>query len=224
MADAVARQLIAHGKVARGELGIVLQDLTPTLANAMGVAGANGGALISDVKPGSPAEAAGLKVGDAVIALDNQPIHTSGQLRMEIGTKPPGTKIDMTVLRNNAKVNITAVLRQPAEEVKTAQAAPAVKPAAAEMPSQRLSGLTLSPIPPDNKNYGKVNGLFVAGVDQGSDAEQAGVQQGDIITSLDNKPINSPQDLARIAQAANPNKPSLLQVRRGDSSVFVAIG
>jgi S1-C subfamily serine protease len=190
----------------------------------MGVKGTIGGALISDVKPGTAAQAAGLKVGDAVIALDGQPIQTSGQLRMEIGTKAPGTKIDMTVLRNNQKINISAVLRQPSEEVKTAQAAPAAKTVTPENPSQRLSGLTLAPIPPDNKNYGKTTGLYVAGVDQGSDADAAGLQQGDIITSLDNKPVNSPQDLAKIVQAETANRPSLLQVRRGDSSVFVAIG
>jgi serine protease Do len=89
---------------------------------------------------------------------------------------------------------------------------------------QRLTGLTLAPIPQDNKNYGKVNGLYVANVDMGSDADEAGVQQGDIITSVDHQPVASPQDLAKVVQAEPVNKPSLLQVRRGDSSVFVAIG
>ena len=225
MADAVAKQLIAHGSVSRGELGVVLQDLTPTLANALGLTGATSGAVISDVKAGSAADAAGLKVGDVVVGLDNEAIQTSGQLRMEIGTKPPGTKIAMTILRNGAKMNITATLRQPADEAKTAQAAlPATNPPAPEAPAQRLTGLTLSPIPQDNKNYGKVNGLYVANVDMGSDADEAGVQQGDIITSVDHKPVASPQDLAKVVQAEPSNKPSLLQVRRGDSSVFVAIG
>ncbi len=224
MADAVAKQLIAHGSVSRGELGVVLQDLTPSLATAMGISGTNSGAVISDVKPGSAADASGLKVGDVVVGLDGEAIQTSGQLRMEIGNKPPGTKIAMNILRNGAKVNINATLRQPAGETRTAQALPATKPAVPDAPSQRLAGLTLSPIPQDNKYYGKVNGLFVAGVDQGSDADEAGVQQGDIITSVDQKPVNSPQDLAKIVQTENANKPALLQVRRGDSSVFVAIG
>ncbi len=224
MADAVAKQLIAHGSVSRGELGVVLQDLTPTLANAMGINGVISGAVISDVKSGSAADAAGLKTGDVVAGLDGQPIQTSGQLRMEIGTKPPGTKIALKIVRNGENLTVSAVLRQPAEEVRTAQASPASKLPAPEPPAQRLSGLTLSPIPPDNKNYGKVNGLFVANVDTGSDADEAGVQQGDIITSVDNKPINSPQTLAKVVQAENPVKPSLLQVRRGDSDVFVAIG
>ena len=224
MADAVAKQLIAHGSVSRGELGVVLQDLTPTLANAMGINGVISGAVISDVKSGSAADAAGLKTGDVVAGLDGQPIQTSGQLRMEIGTKPPGTKIALKIVRNGENLTVSAVLRQPAEEVRTAQASPASKLPAPEPPAQRLSGLTLSPIPPDNKNYGKVNGLFVANVDTGSDADEAGVQQGDIITSVDNKPINSPQTLAKVVQAENPVKPSLLQVRRGNSDVFVAIG
>jgi Do/DeqQ family serine protease len=224
MADAVAKQLIAHGSVSRGELGVVLQDLTPTLAGAMGIGGTTSGAVISDVKPGSAAAAAGLKVGDVVVGLNGEAIQTSGQLRMEIGNKPPGTKIAMNILRNGATMNVDATLRQPGGEVRTAQALPATKPPVPEAPSQRLSGLTLSPIPQDNKNYGKLNGLYVANVDQGSDADEAGIQQGDIITSLDQKPIGSPQDLAKIVQAETPIRPSLLQVRRGDSSVFVAIG
>jgi len=176
------------------------------------------------VKAGSAADAAGLKVGDVVVGLDNEAIQTSGQLRMEIGTKAPGTKLTLNVLRNAMKINIAATLRQPADQVKTAQAVPATKPAAPEPPAQRLTGLTLAPIPQDNKNYGKVNGLYVANVDMGSDADEAGVQQGDIITSVDHKPVASPQDLAKVVQAEPANKPSLLQVRRGDSSVFVAIG
>jgi Do/DeqQ family serine protease len=224
MADGVAKQLIAHGSVSRGELGVVLQDLTPTLANALGITGAISGAVISDVKSGSAADAAGLKVGDVVVGLDNEAVQTSGQLRMEIGTKPPGTKIALNILRSGAKMNINATLRQPAGEAKTAAALPATKPPVPVAPTQRLAGLTLSPIPQDNKNYGKVNGLYVANVDMGSDAEQAGVQQGDIITSVDHKPVASPQDLAKVVQAEAATKPSLLQVKRGDSSVFVAIG
>ncbi|HEX5278995.1 MAG TPA: Do family serine endopeptidase [Micropepsaceae bacterium] len=223
MADAVAKQLIAHGSVSRGELGVVLQDLTPSLATAMSVNGVIGGAVISDVKSGTAADAAGLKVGDVVIGLDGQPISTSGQLRMEIGTKPPGTKIAMNIMRNGQKLTIDATLRQPEGQVKTA-ALPATKPAVPEAPMQRMMGLTLSPIPQDNKNYGKVAGLYVANVDNGSDADQAGVQAGDIITSVDNKPVTSPQQLSQVVQAENPNKPSLLQVRRGDSSVYVALG
>jgi S1-C subfamily serine protease len=205
-------------------LGVVLQDLTPHLANALGINGTTGGAVISDVKAGSAADAAGLKVGDVVVGLDNEAIQTSGQLRMEIGTKAPGTKLTLNVLRNAMKINIAATLRQPASEAKTAQALPATKPAVPEPPVQRLTGLTLAPIPQDNKNYGKVNGLYVANVDMGSDADEAGVQQGDIITSVDHQPVASPQDLAKVVQAEPVNKPSLLQVRRGDSSVFVAIG
>ena len=224
MADAVAKQLIAHGSVSRGELGVVLQDLTPHLANALGITSTPSGAVISDVKSGSAADAAGLKIGDVVVGLDKESIQTSGQLRMEIGTKPPGTKIALNILRNGAKTNIDATLRQPAAAATTAQALPATKPPVPEPPTRRLSGLTLSPIPQDNKNFGKVNGLYVANVDRGSDADEAGVQQGDIITGVDHKPVTSPQDLAKFVQAEAASKPSLLQVRRGDSSVFVAIG
>jgi len=221
MADSVAKQLIAHGKISRGELGVTLQDLSPALASAMGIK-ATTGVLISDVRQGTAADRAGLKVGDVVTAVDGAPVTTSGQMKNTVGAKQPGAKLALAILRGGNKMDITATLHPPKEEQKTAEAA---VPAAARGPAESpLSGLTLSPIPMDNKMYGKVSGLYVQGIQTGSGAEEAGLQQGDIITSIDKKPVSSPADLARVVQAQKSDKPVLLRVQRGDAAMFLALG
>jgi serine protease Do len=220
MADSVAKQLLAHGKIVRGELGVALQDLTPTLASAMGIK-ATTGVLISDVRQGTAADQAGLKVGDVVVAVDGVPVTTSGQMKNAVGAKQPGQKLALTILRNGSKMDMTATLHTPKEEQKTADAA---SPVAAHGPESPLSGLTLAPIPPDNKLFGKVTGLYVQNIRTGSGAEEAGLQQGDIITSIDKKPVSTPQDIARVVQAQKSDKPVLLRVQRGESAMFLAVG
>jgi Do/DeqQ family serine protease len=222
MANAIARELIAHGKVTRGELGVVAQDLSPTLARALGI-NLTSGAVISDVQPKSMAESAGLKPGDVVTALDGQPVLTSGQLRNVIGAKQPGAGLRISLLRDGKTFDVAARLGRP--EQKDVQEAKATTPVSAKTPpGGRLSGLTLAPIPNGSKLYGKVTGVYVAGIESGSGAEEAGLAQGDVIVSADRKPVSTPTDLARIVQAENKDQPVLLRVQRGDSSLFVAIG
>jgi Do/DeqQ family serine protease len=222
MANAIARELIAHGKVTRGELGVVAQDVTPTLARALGIQ-ANSGAVISDVEPKSMAERAGLKPGDVVMALDGQPILTSGQLRNVIGAKQPGASLRISLLRDGKTLEVEAKLGRP-EQSEVHEAKATTEVSAKASPERRLSGLMLAPIPNGSKLYGKVTGVYVAGIASGSGAEEAGLTQGDVIVSADRKPVSSPTDLARIVQAQNKDRPVLLRVQRGDSALFVAIG
>src|SRR6185312_14096446 len=120
MANAIARELIAHGKVSRGELGVVAQDVTPALSRALGIQ-ANAGAVISDVRPGSVAASAGIKIGDVITAIDGQPLLTSGQLRNVIGAKQPGASVRISVLRDGKPLDIRTSLGRPEGE-KTQQA------------------------------------------------------------------------------------------------------
>ena len=222
MANSVAKELIAHGKVARGEFGVVLQDLTPTLARAFGIE-ATDGAVVSDVKAGTPAEHGGIKPGDLIVAVDGKPIATSGQLRNAIGSKAPAAPIRVSLIRQGKPMEVSEILAAPGpEQVKTAEkAAPAAKAA----PQGPLSGMALTAIPPDSKMHG-IQGVYVAGVESGSGAEDAGLKQGDVILSVGEKPVTSPDELSQIvgANPAGTDKPLLLRVQRGDEARFVAIG
>ena len=210
MVKGVVAQLIATGKVARGELGVVIQDVTPPIAEAMGINPA-GGAVISKVTPGSPAEKAGLQTGDVIVALDGDAVRTSSQLRNVIGSRQPGSKLNLTVLRKGNKVELTAVL-DPIKEAKE-QSAP---------DDSLLAGVKLGPIPADTPGADKIAGVYVVGVKDGSAADQADLQTGDIILSVNQQPVAAPKDVVEILKTAK-GKPLLLNIQRGDAGLFIVI-
>ncbi len=111
MARAVLAQILAYGEVRRGQLGVLIQDLTPDLAEGFKLERSDG-AVITEVVPGSAAEAAGLRAGDVVIALDGEPVRDAADLRNEIGLLPPGERVKLEVLRNGRRLTVEATIRQ----------------------------------------------------------------------------------------------------------------
>jgi serine protease DegQ len=109
MVKSVAEQLIEHGHVSRGELGVAIQDLTPSLARAMGIEVSNG-ALVSQVRPGSSADRSGIREGDIIIGLNGEAIANSAQLRNKLGQEQPGTVVRMTLSRGGKEHSVTATL------------------------------------------------------------------------------------------------------------------
>ena len=215
MVKSVADQLIAQGKVSRGALGVTVQDFTPSLAQAMGLA-ANPRALISQVLPRSAAVRAGLLEGDVITKLNGAPVSGSSQLRNAVAHTKPGTTVVLTLFREGKERSLTAVLDE--------QAITTAETSAKETPEKTpLSGMTLSAIPRDDPQYGKVEGAYVADVDGESPAAEAGIRQGDVITSVNRTPVKTPADLARNLRIGT-NGPVLLQIRRGDASLFLALG
>ncbi|WP_142847812.1 DegQ family serine endoprotease [Telmatospirillum sp. J64-1] len=210
----VAEQIIEHGEVRRGQLGVLIQDLTSDIAQAMGL-DRTGGAVVSQVTPGSPAEQAGLQPGDVVIAIDGREVETSAQLRNMVGLMQPNTQVNLTILRDGRQQQVQAQL----ERQQQAQAAPPEQPSAN---GGRLGGVQLSEIPVDHPLHNQVRGVLVQQVAPGSRAARADLRDGDIILGIDRRPVTSPQELHAIAQQ-RPDRPMLLQVRRGERLMFLAI-
>jgi Do/DeqQ family serine protease len=216
MVNAVVQQLIAYGKVSRGALGVTIQDLTPALAEAMGVS-ATGGAIVAHMGPQSAGARAGLRDGDIIIALDGVPLTSSAQLRNEIGQKRPGTVVRLTFLRDGRQQTTTAILDT------LATTPPATTRSDAQGGSS-LSGLTLGAIPANDPLYGEVRGAYVEHVDPGSAADEAGLREGDIVIAANRISIGSASALVQIMRDHKQSTPLLLQIRRGEAALFVALG
>jgi serine protease Do len=208
----VKDQLIAHGKVERGRLGVGVQEVTQSLAKSFGLDRPRG-ALVSQVEPGSPAEKAGLKPGDVIVAFNGKPIEQSNQLPPLVARIKPGTQAKFEVWRNGKTNELTATVGEMQQQ----------KSAKAEQGSPETGGklgLAVRPLTPEErKESGIAQGVVVEQV--GGPAARAGIRPGDLITAVNGTPVKSPDDLRRQVEKAKGS--IALLVRRGDASIFVPI-
>ena len=216
MAAHIADSLRSRGKVVRGWLGVAIQDVTPELSKAMGLEEATG-ALVADVIKDGPAEKAGVKRGDVIVAYQGKVIATSRELPIRVADTPVGTKADLKVLREGHEKTITAEVG----ELKDKEAA--AEKAAPESPL----GLHVERLTPEiAERLGlpqNTKGIVVTNVDPGSPAEAAEIRAGDVIREVNRKPISTPDEFEKAIQARKGGKPLLLLVQRGDSTVFITI-
>lgn len=216
MARSVADQIVAHGKVVRGYLGLYPQDVTPQIAKQFGLS-ATAGALVSDVSPDSPASRAGLKRGDVILKLNGQPIESANDLRLRISQTSPGTAVKLEVFRDGGTQDVNLDLGEFPE--KEANATPG------ETATGGLQGVTVQDLTPDlaqqlNLSAG-THGVVVSDVDPSSPAG-ADLQRGDVIQEVNHKPVSNVEQY-RQALAAAGNQPVLLLVNRGGITQYVVI-
>ncbi|MXN53221.1 Do family serine endopeptidase [Shinella sp. AETb1-6] len=183
MAITVMNQLIAHGEVQRGRLGIGIQDLTPDLAEALKL-GDLRGALIANVEPGSSAERAGLKTGDVVTAIDGRPVHGATDLRNRIGLTPAGSKIRLTVKRGDDEQVVAATI---AAEDK----------ASADLSGTALDGARMRDTSDAESAEVGASGVVIESVAPDSLAARSGLRAGDMIVAVNRVPVASITDLRR---------------------------
>ncbi|MCW2242524.1 S1C family serine protease [Azospirillum canadense] len=107
MARQVMEQILQYGEIRRGRIGIAVQDLTPEIAGAMGVTETEG-AVVARVETGTPAERAGIRQGDVIVAIDGSPVHSAAQVRNRVGLKRVGDAVDLTLQRHGAQRSVTA--------------------------------------------------------------------------------------------------------------------
>jgi Do/DeqQ family serine protease len=208
MASAIMVQLAKHGEVRRGELGILIEDLTPDLAAAFGLRG-TGGAVITRVVPGSAAEQAGLAAGDIVIAVNGRPVRSSSTLRNAIGVLPIGDDMDLDVIRNGSQRTLRARIAEPER-----------RPVDAAAAGGALAGATLEHIPPEQQAL-RGGGVVVQAVEPDSPAWGAGLRPGDVIVSINRQAI---QDVAGVAAALRQSPQQLeMNLRRGKAEIYISI-
>ncbi len=218
MAVYVANALIAHGKVERGWLGVSIRNLTPELAKAAHVETATG-ALIVDVVKGGPAEKAGLKKNDVVVAYDGKDISDSTTLRNEVAQTPVGHKVRLTVLRDGRKEQVTVVIGNLEDATKAL--AVAVK--------ERLGAEVRLPTPKEVGEYGlnENQGVVISRLDAKGPLTAAGFEVDDMILAIDGQPVESIESFNDLVSALTPGKRvsfTALDHRTGNTgNIFVVV-
>jgi serine protease Do/serine protease DegQ len=207
MARSVMEQLIKYGEVKRGHLGAQVQNLTPDLAEAFAIKHKHG-AVVTQVTPGSAAEKAGLKSGDVMVEVNGKPIKEAADVRNAIGLLRVGDEVSLTVLRDGKKRELTAVVAETSAK-DTAQG---------KKLHERLAGASFSNIEPGMPMYGKIKGVLIGDVEQGSPAWRAGLRKGDIITSVNRKEVTNIDELRA---AMDHSDKLLLNIRRGNGALFL---
>jgi len=219
----VVAQLREFGETRRGWLGVRIQDVTPDVAEAIGLQEARG-ALVTDV-PEGPAMEAGIRQGDVIVSFDGTPVSDTRELVRRVARTAVGKEVPVIVFRDGATqtLRITLGRREDAERAVPA-AQPSQEPAEAE-----ILGMTVTTVTPEITEglglTGKVTGLAVTAVDETSEAFDKGIRSGDVITEAGQQPVAKPSDLeARITEAKDAGRKSLLLlVRRGGDPRFVAL-
>jgi serine protease Do len=208
----VKDQLLAHGHVTRGHLGVTVQDVNASLADSFGLDRPRG-ALVASVDPESPAAKGGVKPGDIILTYNGNPIERESDLPLLVGNTPPGQKAKLEVWRDHATKDLTVSTGQASDD-KVASDDNASTDNGGKL------GLAVRPLTPQERqqNDGK-GGLLVE--DVSGAAAHAGVQPGDIVLSLNGKPVHSASELR--AQVEKSGKHVALLIQRNDRQLFVPI-
>ena len=218
----VADQLRSEGRVSRGYLGVLIQDVDRNLAESFGMSQPYG-ALVSRVMPDSPADAAGIRVGDVIVAFNGKRLLNSSQLPPLVGTTKVGEEATLRVLRGGRERDIAiSVGRLPDddEDVETAAAPPVAKPD--EIEKLGLSVIDIDPEVRSELGLEEKGGALVSEVAGGA-ARDAGIRRGDIVLMFDGAEVKSARHLRELIDAARDKRTVAVLVRRGDSPMFMAL-
>jgi serine protease Do len=207
-------QLRGKGKVTRGYLGVLIQKVTPEIADSLGMDRGRG-ALVANVSKDGPAEKAGVKVGDVIIEFDGKEIKDSGDLPIVVARTPVDRKVRMKVLRDKKELQLTVSVGELKDEEVVASA-----------PEKGELGMTVQRLTPqiaESLGLEKAEGVVVSAVDPGSAADEAGIRRGDVILEVDRKPIRNIDEYKKSLAGVRKGKGVLLLVRRGESTLFLAL-
>jgi len=218
MAKSVEVQLQKSGKVTRGWLGVVIQNVTQDLADSFGLKEA-GGILVSEVQKNSPASAAGLEQGDVIVQLNGTKLKDVSDLRNRIALMDPGSKAVLDIMRSgrDKKIQVT-IGEQPANFGKNG-------PAASVDKALDKFGLTLQELTPElakKFNYEEGSGLIISDVASGSAANAAGLKPGQLVEEVNRVRVTSLADLDNVLKQSDSDK-ILLRVRAGNYSTYVVL-
>ncbi len=215
----VADQLKKTGKVTRGRIGVSVGEVSREVAESLGLKGARG-AEVSQVEPGGPAAKAGLKPGDIIVKFNGTEINKSSDLPRLVGNTTPNSKATITVWRTGSMVDLPVTVVERESDQPTVAGKGPGKPKAegtANALGFKVSDLSAA----EKKELGVAGGVKVDATE--GVAAGAGLRQGDILLQLNNAAITDTKQFAALVAKLDPKKPSVVLVRRGDTSQFVSL-
>jgi serine protease Do len=220
LAMSVADQLREYGRVTRGYLGVLIQDVDRNLAESFGMSQPYG-ALISQVMPDSPAAEAGLEVGDVILEFNGRRLLDSSQLPPLVGATRVDDKADLRVLRNGKEMDLKVRVGRLPDE----QEEPQPVPAKAEPDQIEQLGLTVIDIEPqvrEELGLDESGGALISKVTPGA-AQDAGIRRGDIVLMFDGIDVKNAKHLRELIEKSEDKRTVAVLIRRGDNPVFMAL-
>ena len=215
----VYTSLVTTGKVTRGFLGVGIQAVTPDLAKSFHLDRPDG-AIVTEVREESPADRAGLRRGDTIIRYQEQPVAAPRDLQRAVTTTPVGTEVTMTIVRDGAEQSLrTTIVEHPmSQQVASTQ----------QLDTEtRLAGLTVENLTPRLAKQlgvdGRVTGVVVTGIRAGSQAEKAGLVQGDVIREINHEPVQSSQEFRQAVKVLPNEQTILLFINRQGTPLFLTV-
>lgn len=215
----IADQLRTSGRVSRGRIGVVIQEVTNELAESFGLPGSQG-ALVNSVEKGGPADKAGIEASDVILKFDGNVVESSRDLPRIVGQTKPGSRVTVEVWRKGKAKRIAIIVGEIADEATTSQATP-------DQPEQTRNtiaklGLTVSSLSADQRRELDIKGgVIVEQVD--GPAARAGIRRGDIVLALNNHDVKSIDQLKQLMAEYSKARSVALLVRRGQGAIYVPI-
>ena len=214
LAKELLPQLRGKGKVTRGYLGVLIQKVTPEIAESLGMEHGYG-ALVANVSKDGPAEKAGVKVGDVIVEFDGKEVRDSADLPIIVARTAVDKKVPMKVLREKKEVTLNVAVGELKDEE-----------VVASVPEKGELGMTVQNLTPqlaENLGLDKADGVVVTAIEPGSAADEAGIRRGDVIVEVDRKPVRGVEDYRKAIDGSRKGRGLLFLVRRGESTLFLAL-
>ncbi len=206
MVQDIMQQLLIHGEVKRGRLGAQAQNLSPQLAKAFNIKFRRG-AVITQVENDSAADRAGLHPGDIILEINQRQVRNADTLRNSVGLLRVGEEVHLKVIRDGKTLMLHARVEEPPHRMLEGQKIHA-----------RLGGAVLAEIEEGSRLYGRIQGILLAEVQRDSPASRAGLHKGDVITSINRKPVRA---LTELKQSSLAGGTLLLNIVRGNTALFL---
>ena len=214
LAKNIVNQLKDHGKVVRGWLGVMIQDLTPELAKSFGLEKTRG-ALVADVTNGGPAAKAGFKRGDIIVSFNGRAVEEASDLPAMVAATPVGTTVQVVVVRSGREQSITVTIAELTDEALTESGT-----------EQQGLGLTVREMTPEiaaRLGLDETGGVFIADITPGSPAAEAGLKAGDLILEINQQRIDDMAAYQRIASRIGQGESALFLIKRGSHTLYFSL-